>query len=209
MLSSMKHFRNALLIAVSILSMTGSHPAMSNPNNDTDEAVLKIEPPAQTKLAPLPFKKHNFAAHCYNTLACSVIYNSNNFTRPYLDKATSGPRSADYKSDWGFASTLGVDDFPPPAEVVWRSKNGSAHEAKIDIGAIFKDELMWHNVPKNEMADFYEGPVAGEPDIFLEVNDSTINVYMSAYVPTRTEQVPGNKRSTHRNDLYLAWSHVY
>jgi hypothetical protein len=203
MLSPFNFRRATLSIAVSVLLMTGCHPAMSA------QANSRIEPPAMTTAAPLRFKKHNFAAHCYNTISCSVVYDNNNFTRPYLDRPTSAPKSPDYKSDWGFASTLGVSNFPPPAEVNWKSKDGVAHEAKVDIGDIFKDELMWHNVPKSEMADFHEGPVAGEPDIFLEVNDHTINVYMSAYVPTKAEQIPGNPRSTHRNDLFLAWSHAY
>lgn len=203
MLSPFNIRRATLSIAVSVLLMTGCHPAMSA------QTVPNIAPPAPTIAAPLRFKKHNFAAHCYNTLSCSVIYNGNNFTRAYLDKPRPAPTSPDYKNDWGFASTLGISNFPAPAEVNWKSKDGIAHEAKVDIGAIFKDELMWHNVPKSEMADFHEGPVAGEPDIFLEVNDHTINVYMSAYVPTKAEQIPGNKRSTHRHDLFLAWSCTY
>lgn len=172
-------------------------------------AASTMEPPTATTTAPLPFKQHNFAAHCYSTLSCSVIYNGSEFTRPFVDKSTPAPRSADYRSDWGFASALGIENFPAPAHVTWKSNDGAAHEAHIDIGAIFSNELMWHNVAKSEMADFYEGPVAGEPDIFLEVNDHTISIYISAYVPTRAEQIPGNTRSTHRNDLFLAWSQAY
>ena len=49
----------------------------------------------------------------------------------------------------------------------------------------------------------------GDPDIILEVNDRTINVYMRAFVPTRELQIPGNKYSGFRDDLILAWSRTY
>ena len=49
----------------------------------------------------------------------------------------------------------------------------------------------------------------GNPDILLEVNDRTINVYMRAFVPTRELQIPGNKYSRFRDDLILAWSKTY
>ncbi|REN20443.1 hypothetical protein DSI41_05060, partial [Mycobacterium tuberculosis] len=68
---------------------------------------------------------------------------------------------------WG-STELDIRNFPKPAEVRWKSKDGVAHVASIDIGQIFKDELIWHNLRKEEMADFYAGPVAGSPDIYLE-----------------------------------------
>lgn len=203
MLSPFKFCRATLLIAVSILTMTGSHPAMST------QAPAKIEPPAQTLAVPLKFKQHNFQAVCYSTVTCSVIYDNNDFTRLFEEKSAPAPSSLNYKEAWGTASYLGIKNFPSPAQVRWKSHDGVSHEAEVDIGAIFKDELIWHNVPKADMADFYSGPYAGEPDIFLEVNDHTINVYMTTLIPTKTEQVPGNKYSFGRDDLFLAWSRTY
>lgn len=203
MLSPFTFRRAALSIAVSISLMTGCHPAMSAQANAT------IEPPAQTHAVPLKFKLHNFEAVCYSTLKCSVIYADNDFTRTFENTPAPPPTSADYKSNWGTASYLGIKNFPAPAEVRWTSQDGSVHRAKVDIGNIFKDELIWHKVSKADMADFYHGPFAGEPDIFLEVNDHTINVYMTTLIPTKTEQIPGNKNSYGRDDLLLAWSHTY
>lgn len=160
---------------------------------------------------PLTFKRHDFAAHCYNTIGCRVIYENHDFS-PYADGQdpdtliSPPPRSPQYKDDWGLASYIGVHNFPRPAEVRWKSKDGMPHEAKIDIGKIFKDERVLRNVPES---DYAEGSFDGSVDIFLEVNDRTINVYMEAYIPTKSEQIPGNKNSTHRYDLILAWSHVY
>jgi hypothetical protein len=102
-----------------------------------------------------------------------------------------------------------IRNFPPPAEVKWTSKDGAAHEASVDFDKIFKDRLIWHNVPKAEMADFCSGPYAGSPDILLEVNDHTVNVYMTMLIPTKTAQIPGNKYGFHRNDVLLAWTHTY
>lgn len=203
MLSSLKSHRVTLLIAVSILSMTGCHPAMST------HANTRIEPPAQTLAVPLRFKLHNFDVHCYNTLRCSVIYDNNDFARPYLNTPTEAPAVSDYQKHWGTASYLGIKNFPAPASVRWTSKDGEAHEATVDIGAIFKDELIWHNVSKLDMADFYAGPVAGDPDVFLAVNDHTVSVYMAMFIPTKTEKIPGNKDSNFRKDVILAWSHIY
>jgi hypothetical protein len=104
---------------------------------------------------------------------------------------------------------IGIDNFPPPAEVKWKSLDGVQHEASVDMAAIFKNGLIWHKVPRSDMADFYRGAVAGEPSIFLEVNDRTINVYTRMFIPTRTEQIPGNKCSDSRDDLFLVWTHTY
>ena len=67
-----------------------------------------------------------------------------------------------------------------------------------------KDQKVLHNVPKEDVL----GDL-GNPDILLEVNDRTINVYMRAFVPTRELQIPGNKYSRFRDDLILAWSKTY
>ncbi|MCX7514862.1 hypothetical protein [Frateuria sp. STR12] len=161
---------------------------------------------------PLKFKQHNFRAHCYNTIGCEVIYANNNFTRRYYgDKIAPPPSSTDYRDAWGLAGYLGIPNFPPPAEVKWKSLDGMAHEAKVDIGAIFKDELIRYNVPNDQIAEgLYPGPgPAGPPSIFLEVNDRTISVFMKAIIPTKKEQIPGNKYSNFRDDLILTWTRTY
>lgn len=155
---------------------------------------------------PLTFKQHNFEAYCYNTLKCRVVYNNDNFTRLYEDSPSGPPPNSDYRKKWGFASNVGIRNFPPPAEVQWTSLDGVEHEAKVDIGEIFKDELVLHKVPES---DYAERSFGDSPSIFIEVNDRTISVFMMAYIATKAEQVPGNKHSTHRYDLILAWSKTY
>lgn len=167
-----------------------------------------IRPPPETYAVPLRFGRHNFGAHCYNTLNCRVLYDNNNFTRLAGNKRMPAPRTDDYPNSLS-AGYLGIRNFPPPADVLWTSLDGVRHEVSVDLAAIFHDQLIWHKVPRSDMADFYRGPVAGAPDIMLEVNDRTLSVYMRMLVPTRTEQIPGNKLSYARDDLFLVWTRTY
>ena len=169
----------------------------------------RIQPPPETLAVPLRFARHDFEAHCYNTLSCKVVYNNYDFTPYSVDKPAPAPSGPKYRDAWSSASYMGIRNFPPPAKVSWKSLDGVSHEATVDIAAIFKDQLIWHKVPKADMADFYSGPFAGNPDIFLEVNDHTINVYAKMLIPTKTEQAPGDKTSDFRDDLFLVWTQSY
>lgn len=200
--SSMPRFRSAMLPLAFVLLTTGCQTAMST-QTDT------IQPPPETLAVPLKFARHNFEAFCYNTLKCKVLYNNHYFARYAEDKPSPVPSSSDYRSRWPGVLYVGIDNFPAPADVQWTSLDGSTHEAKVDMAKIFKEQLIWHKVPKSDMADFYSGPVAGEPNIYLEVKDRTISVYMEMLVPTKTEQIPGNKLSYGRDDILLVWTRTY
>ena len=102
-----------------------------------------------------------------------------------------------------------IRNFPAPAKVSWRSKDGQAHEAEIDFGEIFKDERVRHNVPREEVADMLDGEYRHEPSIILEINDRTIRVYMKAFIPTRQLQIPGNPISDARADVVLVETYTY
>lgn len=103
---------------------------------------------------------------------------------------------------------MGVDNFPPAAKVTWTSLEGVELEAEVDIGAIFKDERVLYTVPDSEITESGLGDHYS-PNIYLEINDRCINVYMSAFITTKTEQRPGNQYSMFRRDVVLAWSSVY
>ena len=192
--------RNAFSVAAVILSMTGCQPAMST---QPDHAHKN---PNESAMFPLKFGNHDFQAYCFNTLTCKVVYNNHNFTRFFTSKPSGPPPTPDYREHWPFASYLGIRNFPPPAEVQWTSMDGVEHEAKVDIGEIFKGERVLYNVPDSEIPDRSWG---GEPGIILEVNDKTISVYMKAFIATKTEQIPGNKYSYGREDVIQAWAHTY
>lgn len=199
----------AVLIGAGFFLVTGCQAAMSAQSET-------LKPPPETYEVPLHFMRHDFGAACYNTLRCSVIYNNKEFTPFDVDKPSRAPQP-DYRDYWD-TGHLAIRNFPPPAEVRWTSLDGVKHEAKVDMAAIFKEQLIWHKVPKSDMAKPYQGPVEGSPGlflanasagIFLEVNNRTINVYMHAMISTKTEQIPGNKYSDFRDDWFLVWTHAY
>lgn len=201
----MRHPRPALRALLLLLALTGCLSAMALPSDSSTEHLAPNH-------FPLTFKRHDFRAYCYNTIGCEVIYAGNNFTRLRSgDVVSPPPPSPDYREKWGFASYGGIANFPPPARVRWKSSDGVPHEAEVDIGAIFKNELVRYRVPNDEIREgAFPGPgPATDPSIFLEVNDRTINVFMKAFIPTKAEQVPGDKLSDVRTDLILAWTHSY
>jgi hypothetical protein len=190
---------------ISLFLMTGCQSVMSS---SSDKPAGRH---TTKNMFPLRFKIHAFAVHCYNTVRCQVIYNNFDFGPYGADNQLSPPPpSPDYRDHWALASYIGIRNFPPPAEVKWTSLDGIAHETKVDIGAIFKDERVLYDVPESEIPDgmFPQGLII-DPGIILEVSDRTVNVYMKALIPTKTEQIPGNKYSDIRGDVLLAWSRTY
>ncbi|MBS0216418.1 MAG: hypothetical protein JSR63_09325 [Proteobacteria bacterium] len=158
-------------------------------------------------MAELHFKSHGFQAIAYNTIGCTVVYNHHYVIEDAPDKIRPAPRGEDYQKAWG-TTEVGIANFPKPAEVHWKSLDGAAHSATVDIGSIFSDQRIRHQVHESEIPqDWLRDGLA--PDIYLEINDRTINVYMLARVGTRKEQVPGNKYSMFRNDLIRVWSKTY
>jgi hypothetical protein len=188
---------SAILFAGCQFAMNTS-PSTPDATNPTNRAPVEW---------PLRFKRHNFGARCYDTLECKVLYD--NFDHG-ADKPTpsSAERGPDYLKGWN-GSYGGIDNFPDPAKVIWRSKDGVPHESEIDIGEIFKDELIRHHVPREEMANLPDGKYDDDPSVLLEVNDRTIRVYMSAFVSTKREQIPGNKYSNFRDDVILVETYTY
>lgn len=156
---------------------------------------------------PLRFKKHNFGARCYDTLECKVLYDDfdHGDSEPAQPSSAYGP---DYLKGWN-GSYGSVRNFPPPAKVIWRTKDGVQHEAEIDIGEIFKDEVVRHHVPREEVSDSPDGKFDDSPSILLEVNGNVIRVYMSAMIFTKHFQTPGNKHSEFRDDLILVKSYIF
>lgn len=155
---------------------------------------------------PLVFQSHQFSAYCFSTYACRVKYGCYDHSEGY--EYASTPPSTSFKN---YPDMLKADgryfrNFPAPAKITWRSEDDTPHEAEIDIGEIFKDRLVRHNVSRQ---DATENALGDGPGIILEVNDRTINVYMRATIWTKEEQIPGNKYSHSREDLIKVFSRTY
>ena len=159
---------------------------------------------------PLKFKSHRFGAHCYSTFGCKVTYAGleQRADDPNELRPSSSEYGPEYQRNWSGTHGM-IRNFPPPAQVSWRSKDGQAHTAEIDIGELFADEVIRHNIKREEMADVPDGEYRNEPAILMEINDRTIRVYMRAHIPTKTRQKPGNRYSDFRNDLILVKTYTY
>lgn len=153
---------------------------------------------------PLKFRSHYFGGHCFNTQSCRILYRGfphgseqpspsvESYGRP-LEKLLSAGRGP-------------IPNFPPPAKVSWQAQDGTPLEAEIDIGEIFKDELIRHNVARE---DATKNATDALPEIVVEVNDRTINVYMRATIWLKEPRIPGNRYSTAQRDLIKAFSRTF
>ncbi|WP_235430180.1 hypothetical protein [Xanthomonas albilineans] len=160
---------------------------------------------------PIPFAEHAFGAMCYDTYGCKVLYDGRYEANDPDDvKQISSASLGDGYPDNLDAHTIGIRNFPhfpPPAEVTWRSKDGQPHHALVDLEAIFKDKVILHHVPQDQLPPILHADIS--PHIILEVNDRNINVYMRAMVQTTVLQKPGNEYSHFRDDLILAYTKTY
>lgn len=152
---------------------------------------------------PLRFMGHNFGIATYALQECTVLYADRLHTsgqRPALEDVH--PNSLKVKT----ANHLMIRNFPAPAIVKWKSRDGTPLEAHVDIGEIFRDERVVHNTPREEAS--LRTPMIN-PDVIMEINDRTINVYMKAFISLREPRIPGNRHSNYRSELVLAWSKIY
>jgi hypothetical protein len=156
---------------------------------------------------PLKFEKYSFDARCYNTLRCSIIYNNDQHSL-HVEEPSGQPRSPDWKSTWsGSYNPYDNRNFAPPASIGWVSLDGTRHRAEVDFAEIFKDRLIRHDVPREEIPEGWAHRLRAE--VLLEVNDRSINVYMKVRIAMKTPQKPDNPYSYGRTCLTLVWSKNY
>jgi hypothetical protein len=194
----------AAMIAAA-LATTGCQGMAKTPEREPSQGAVRIDNTVADW--PLKFVQHSFGARCYSTYGCTVDYNG--FRHVQDPDDVLQPSSDEVHPDAfqnANAGYVGVMNFPPPARVRWRSRDGAQHEALVDIAEIFSDGLLLHNVPRE---DVREGVSILNPAIVLEVNDRTVNVYMRARIPTKSLRVEGNPHSDYRRDMVLAWSRTY
>ncbi|WP_455289654.1 hypothetical protein [Cupriavidus necator] len=168
---------------------------------------------------PLRFNNYSFGVRCFNTQRCSIVYDQHEFGKAergsdgnIYDKPSEPPYAPNWKEDWSGSYRPYVYDPISPVEIKWTSLDGEAHEAAIDLEALFQDRLVLHSVPREEVPEGWLATCAVEPvspHILVEVNDRTINVYMRALIYTKSEKIAGNPYSDFRDDLVLAGTNTY
>lgn len=189
----------AFVIACPLL-LTGC-PAMSSPDRTSEPVAQKAN-----WEWPLKFKDHSIGVSCFDASGCRASY-GHTLIADYPSTQVQ-PSSASFGPDYRKRMRAGVikRNFPDPMELSWRSRDGTQHHARIDIGKIFSDERVLHSVPRGDIpADATS--VAAEnatPEIIVEVNDRTVRVYMRARIPLTYEQEPGNRYSDYASELILA-----
>jgi hypothetical protein len=151
----------------------------------------------------IPFYDHSFNARCFDTLRCRVLYgnayivNSGSPTGPFTERDRQNLRGG-----WGNL------EFPSVARVTWTSKDGTNHDEKIDLGAIFHSGLV-HYAPDLDVNDVHISVPPSAPDIILVVEDRSIRVYMKAWIWLLHPTDPTNKFTNVRTDVVVAYSHTF
>ncbi len=160
---------------------------------------------------PLRFDSHSFSVFTYDTYGARLHYAGMQQIDqdPGKLRRSSASYGPDYQGGWSGSHGM-IRNFPAPAKVSWQSRDGDAHAAEIDFGEIFKDELIRHNVAREDVADMPDGLYRSEPDIILEINDRTIRVYMQAFMPLKREiEVAGVMRNEIRDEPVLVKTYSY
>ncbi|UPG93608.1 hypothetical protein [Luteibacter aegosomatissinici] len=153
---------------------------------------------------PTHFRHHAFSAECGNTRSCKVLY-ANRFQ---VEELEGGPVSPLREGVIKIARNghIAIRNFPGPAIVSWQSLDGERHEAEIDIGSIFRDRVVIHAEPVEDVED---DSVNGEPLILLVVDDRTVQVYMQSMVYLRKATGERDESYKARHDSVLAYSKTY
>lgn len=183
-----------LAMAAALTVTSGCHSGIKSwhMKSKIENGVLKI-----------PFYDHSFNARCFDTLRCRVIYgnayivNSGSPTGPFTERDRRNLRGG-----WGNL------EFPSVARVTWTSKDGTNHDEKIDLGAIFRSGLVRY-APDLDVNDVHISVPPSAPDIILVVEDRSIHVYMKAWIWLLHPTDPTNKFTNLRTDVVAAYSHTF
>jgi hypothetical protein len=200
--------RNLATSALISVATTGCHATMATSTSSGPSSALPEGHYTNVGAEwPLKFRAHYFGISTYSTYGCRVEYAGRVRVDEPADRLQ--PSSEALGSRYPDNMTAGagpIGNFPSPAKVSWRSKDGTALQAEIDIGEIFKDELIRHRVAREDALD---PASSGTPGIILEVNDRTINVYMRDMIALKKPRFPDRPHSDFRNDLIKVFSQTY
>lgn len=186
------------LAALILLSLSGCN-AMSSPQEAGMELAVKID-----TSKPIRFSTHSFGAHCFDATECRVVY----FGRIIRSGSKEAvPLPAGDLSRRLIAPHIGIPNFQSPVQVSWIASDGTLLHAEVDVAQIFKDQIVLHQVPKDQLPNFLFSPI--EPEIIVVVRDRTIDVCMRAHIPTVSLQDPDNSYTDFRNDLVFVHSRSY
>jgi hypothetical protein len=188
----------------------------------SEESARRLAGPLYGKEPwPIRFYTHSFSAACFNTLACSFLYNNYQFGTQKKDwtgqvfERPSGPPPDDRRVLWSRENIITPKNgktFPGPVELAWTSLDNTQFQVSVDLDFLFKDRMVLHNVSREQVKETWLRSLSREPvtpAILVELDDRTVSVYMKALIATEKEQVPGDPYTQKRIDPVLAWKHTY
>ena len=176
--------RKSIALAATLLSfplfLSGCQMTMPTSPRSIHHAATTADPDSSPVLH---FKQHSFGSLCFDTYGCKVVYAGlveaddppDKKWKSFSEWAGSEGESALKKAGGG--GYIGIRNFPAPVRVSWKSKDGTFHTAEVDIGKIFKDEVIIHHLPLREFPHAPENTLQ-DVTILLVVDDRTIKVYM-------------------------------
>lgn len=202
----------ALVVAGAALVLQGCGSAEPVPDAATPPArANNMQPPpghgpytGTVADWPLWFPFHDFGSYCFSVQACSITYagltNASESPRPSVESLPS-PLEKVLSAGRG-----PIRNFPPPAEVSWTSRDGASLSARVDMAEIFADRMIHHPVDRE---DIRENSMIPPPGIILVLDDRTISVYMSSWIPLKELQDPSNPYSALHTGVELVHSKTY
>jgi hypothetical protein len=161
---------------------------------------------------PLFFTRANWGHSCFNVQACMVTLGTWEMKEEKLEprQVIDPTQLRGYPDQVLRAGGVGVAPFEEqhahPARVLWRAKDGTVLRASIDILDIFKNRLIRHETPREDVSEI--GSIAFT-EIILEVNDRTIHVYTRSRIPTKLNASPGNPPRYSSRKLIKVFSQTF
>lgn len=155
--------------------------------------------------ADLHFDHYNFSAYCFETKACKVTHNGEK--EALYEEGDYSPRQQSRKSVTGLsASHLNFAASDGPLIATWRSKDGNAHQAIIDMKQLFVDHQARHRVAR---ADISPDSYIGNPDIFVVINDRQLRVLMRTFISLKNTSPDESQNDLSRFDEVEVYSHDF
>jgi len=159
---------------------------------------------------PLRFKEHAMEVSRYSASQMTVTYGRHSIyrsvflgSRPEVIRAKT---PADEKRDLT-GSYLGLNAFEGPLRVKWRSLDGEAHEATLNLEDIFKDRIVLHREDPSRIDPSLPMSSYG-PTIVIEVNDRTLSIAMFVHIYLRPVD-PNARTREDRINYTLAYSKTF
>ena len=151
--------------------------------------------------------KHDLGLRCYNASDLKLQY-GNFYMGLYNREDNLGERDLAGPKPEGArlgAEMVGFEVFRGRVKLEWRDKADNPISYVFDFEDIFKDKIIPH-VKEDEDLIWWDDPLQLYPDIILEVDDRTLNIYSNIYVYLR---VPGTNKLKPRRDLIKVFSKTF